>query len=255
MAKFDTWMPIYWGDYTKDTGHLGAVHHGAYLMLLKHYWVTGTPLPADDAQLWRIACADSLAHWKKIKGVVLAFFEEEGDVLRHRRVDHELANAQGNAERRAEMARRAAEARWSKPKNDAPGNAPRMRRAIRGECPPPSPSDNPHGETMTEAGRASASPDGPPRSRLPDSAKWAERLDGYSPWLAIGDPNRGKWPSAWGPQPDSAGRNPLIPVELLKAWHARRAVETNRAEREQVSKVSPARPAPEHRGEPEGVAA
>jgi hypothetical protein len=23
MTKVDTWMPIYWGDYAKDTGHLG----------------------------------------------------------------------------------------------------------------------------------------------------------------------------------------------------------------------------------------
>jgi uncharacterized protein YdaU (DUF1376 family) len=226
MAKFDTWMPIYWGDYAKDTGHLGAVHHGAYLMLLKHYWVTGAPLPADDAQLWRIACADSLAHWKKIKGVVLAFFELEDGVLRHGRVEHELANAQGNAERRAEMARRAAEARWNKEQSDAPGNAPRMRRAMRGECPPPSPSDNPHGETIVDAGRASASPDGPPRSRLPDSAKWATRLDSYSPWLPVNDPARGKWLPTWGLPPDSSGRNPLLPVELLKAWQARRALET-----------------------------
>lgn len=92
-----------------------------------------------------------------------------------------------------------------------------------------SPRSPTHGETMTAAVRASASPDGPPRPRLPDSAKWAERLDGYSPWLPIGDPKRGKWQPTWGPQPDSAGRNPLIPVELLKAWHARRAVETSPA--------------------------
>ena len=229
MAKFDTWMPIYWGDYAKDTGHLSAVHHGAYLMLLKHYWVTGAPLPADDAQLWRIACADSLAHWRKIKGVVLAFFEEEDGMLRHGRVDHELANAQGNAERRAEMARRAAEARWNKPQDDAPSNAPRMRRAMRGECPPPSPSDNPHGETMTEAASASASPNGPPRPRLPDSAKWAERLDSYNPWLPMDDPKRGKWQPSWGPNPDSAGTNPSIPADLLTVWRAKLAAATQRA--------------------------
>lgn len=213
MAKVDAWMPIYWGDYAKDTGHLGAVHHGAYLMLLKHYWVTGAPLPADDAQLWRIACADSMAHWKKIKGVVLAFFEEENGVLRHGRVDHELANAQGNAERRAEMARRAAEARWNKPQDDAQRNAPRMRRAMRQECPPPSPSDNPHGETITDAVCASASPDGPPRTRLPDTAKWAERLNGYRPWEG-----KTQWSPTWGLRPDSPGRNPLIPPNMLAAW-------------------------------------
>jgi uncharacterized protein YdaU (DUF1376 family) len=87
--KVDTWMPIYWGDYAKDTGHLGAVHHGAYLMLIKHYWTHAGPLPADDNQLWRIACTDSLAHWRKIRAVVLAFFEEREGRLHHGRIDAE----------------------------------------------------------------------------------------------------------------------------------------------------------------------
>lgn len=215
MAKVDAWMPIYWGDYAKDTGHLGAVHHGAYLMLLKHYWTHAAPLPADDAQLWRIACADSLAHWKKIKAVVLAFFEERDGRLHHDRVERELAKAEGNAERRAEMARRAAEARWNKPQTDAQSNAPRMRRAMPAECPPPSPSDNPHGETITDAGCASASPDGPPRTRLSDGEKWAERLNGYRPWE-----DKTEWHPTWGLRPDSPGRNPLIPPDMLVAWRA-----------------------------------
>tara|TARA_R110000822_G_C15120646_1_gene473952 strand:+ start:22 stop:738 length:717 start_codon:yes stop_codon:yes gene_type:complete len=233
MAKVDTWMPIYWGDYAKDTGHLGAAHHGAYLMLIKHYWTHGGALPADDAQLWRIACADSPAHWRKIKGVVLAFFEERDGFLHHGRIDKEMANAEGNADRRAEMARRAAEARWNKPQSDAPGNAqgnaPRMRRAMRGECPPPSPSpsDNPHGETIVDAASASASPDGPPRPRLPDSAKWAKRLESYNPWLPMDDPARGKWQPSWGLNPDSAGRNPHIPPDLLAAWRAKLATASN----------------------------
>jgi uncharacterized protein YdaU (DUF1376 family) len=118
-------------------------------MLIKHYWTTAEPLPADDTQLWRIACADSLAHWRKIKSVVLAFFEERDGRLHHERINKEMAKAGGNADRREEMARRAAEARWSKERatGNATGNAPGMPDAMRGECSLPSSSDNPQGNT------------------------------------------------------------------------------------------------------------
>lgn len=92
-ARPDTWMPIYWGDYAKATAHLSAAQHGAYLMLLKHYWSTGGPLPDDDGALWRIACADSPAHWRKLRPTVLAFFRTEEGTLRHARVERELEKA------------------------------------------------------------------------------------------------------------------------------------------------------------------
>ena len=28
-ARPDTWMPLFWGDYRKDTADLGAAQHGA----------------------------------------------------------------------------------------------------------------------------------------------------------------------------------------------------------------------------------
>ncbi len=65
---------------------------------------------------------------------------------------------------------------------------------------------------------------------LPDTAKWAARLDQWKPWLPHG-PERGIWKPFWGPRPDSAGRNPLIPAELLKAWRSKydAAMETQTA--------------------------
>lgn len=213
--KVDTWMPIYWGDYAKDTGHLGAVHHGAYLMLIKHYWTQGGPLPADDDQLFRIACVDSIAHWRKIKPVVLAFFEEREGRLHHDRIEKELANAEGNAERRAESARRAAEARWERER--ARGNAPRNARgmpvAMPGECPPPSSSDESQGNTNTDAGRASAGPKGAPLAPLPDIAKWTPRLAGYRPWEG-----KAVWQPFWGPRPDSMQKPTMIPPGMHRTW-------------------------------------
>lgn len=72
-----------------------------------------------------------------------------------------------------------------------------------------------HGEISDSAARATACPDGPPRSRqYPDSAKWAERLAAFKPWLA-----ERPWKPEWGPPPDSSGTpNPLIPALMLKAW-------------------------------------
>ena len=148
-ARPDTWMPIYWGDYAKDTGHLSAAHHGAYLMLIKHYWVTGVALPDDDALLWRIACADSLGHWRKLRPIIEQFFKVGEGIWFHGRVEEELHKAGTNAERRQEMARRASRARWDKdgagtppgnPVSSPPSNAPRMPEAMPGQSPPPSPS-------------------------------------------------------------------------------------------------------------------
>lgn len=35
------WMAFYVADYLADTLHLSATEHGAYLLLISHYWVHG----------------------------------------------------------------------------------------------------------------------------------------------------------------------------------------------------------------------
>jgi uncharacterized protein YdaU (DUF1376 family) len=89
-------MPIHIGDYKRDTGHLRAAEHGAYLMLLFHHWSTGS-LPDDDRQLSAIACM-SLSEWRKAKPILIKFF---GEGWHHGRVEKDLASAIESYEKRA----------------------------------------------------------------------------------------------------------------------------------------------------------
>lgn len=89
------WMPLYVADYLADTMHLRAAEHGAYLLLIMHYWRTGE-LPADDRQLAQIARM-TVADWARSKVVIAAFFD---DGWRHNRVDDEIAKANAKHERR-----------------------------------------------------------------------------------------------------------------------------------------------------------
>lgn len=86
-------MPIYWGDYLADTGHLNAEQHGAYLLLIAHYWQTGKPLPDDKQLLMQICKVFSAENFEKIWSVLRNFFrfsEADGGVWRHKRIDDEL---------------------------------------------------------------------------------------------------------------------------------------------------------------------
>jgi len=81
-------MPLYVADYRADTAHLNASQHGAYLLLIMHYWSTGG-LPVEDAPLARIACMTE-QEWRRSRTTIAAFFTTD---WHHKRIDIELARA------------------------------------------------------------------------------------------------------------------------------------------------------------------
>ena len=99
-------MPIHIGDYKRDTGHLRAAQHGAYLMLLFHHWSTGE-LPDDDAQLAAIARL-SPSEWRKARPILIKFFDEG---WRHGRVEEDLAAAKQAYEKRAKAGEKGGKAK------------------------------------------------------------------------------------------------------------------------------------------------
>lgn len=94
--KRDLWMPLNVGDYLADTGHLSTTQHGAYLLLLMHYW-RKRELPTDDKQLAAIAKLP-LRIWLDMRETIQAFFFEG---WRHKRVEAELQKRMEVSEKRA----------------------------------------------------------------------------------------------------------------------------------------------------------
>lgn len=112
-ARPDTWMPLYVGEYLRDTQHLSAERHGVYLLLIMAYWANGRPLTDDDEQLAAIARL-SVKEWRRHRSVIGQFFQIGDGVWRHKRVDSELNRAQEIANKRATAGRASAEQRASK---------------------------------------------------------------------------------------------------------------------------------------------
>src|SRR6202040_3610116 len=84
------WMPLYVGDYLGDTGHLTTTQHGAYLLLMMHYWRKGE-LPDDDRQLCKIAKLP-LKTWNEYRATLQDFFH---DGWKHKRIHAELERMMG----------------------------------------------------------------------------------------------------------------------------------------------------------------
>ncbi|WP_052003445.1 DUF1376 domain-containing protein [Microvirga sp. BSC39] len=90
------WMPFYPGDYLADTVHLSTLEHGAYLMLIIHYW-RNEVLPSDDTKLARIVRLP-LDQWMEIRSTLADFFQPG---WRHKRIEEELATTKEKYQRRA----------------------------------------------------------------------------------------------------------------------------------------------------------
>lgn len=160
-AEVRKWMPLWIGDYLADTAHLTTEEHGAYFLLLMHYWKHGE-LSACDKQCSSIArCTPR--KWKSIKKTVLKFFVIDQLSVRHNRADEEFKKAVEAKIKSVKRAKKAANKRWSK---DARGNAQAHAQALPEKCPSPSPiyttrESVPSTVTSTATENATAKPPSP----------------------------------------------------------------------------------------------
>ena len=100
------WMPFYFGDYLADTRHLSTLEHGAYLLLIAHYWQRGS-LPDNDEQLARIAGLTP-GQWRKVAENLRPLFS---DGWKHKRIEFELSESARISEAGRKGGRASAESR------------------------------------------------------------------------------------------------------------------------------------------------
>jgi len=105
-----SWMPMYVADYLADTSHLSAAEHGAYLLLIFHYWSNAKALPSNDKVLARIARMTT-EEWKESKDVILEFFDRKCGDLVHHRIEKELGIAHERYQKRADAGRKGGKAK------------------------------------------------------------------------------------------------------------------------------------------------
>lgn len=231
MAKPDVWMPLYVADYLADTSHLSCLEHGAYLLLIMHYWRNGE-LPADDTKLARIVkCTPK--EWGKIRETIADFFTEG---WKHKRIDQELAAASAAVERNRVNGRKGGRPRKENPEEThritqtKPAGYPEQNPVGNpNERPSPSPSPSPSerniqssssSQSMQDTARATEPPKAAPPEFHPRYREVRQQVEDLlaSPnlhvfgrvdaWLKAGaDPETDIFPTLERLKPNWRGRN------------------------------------------------
>ncbi|OPL13575.1 MAG: hypothetical protein AVO39_10270 [delta proteobacterium MLS_D] len=143
----DSYYRFFPGDYQRDTGDLTLVEHGAYRVLLDHYYMQGS-LPANPDRLYRICRAFSDEERTAVATVVKRYFQPDGNRLHNRKADQEISDRQVFIESQREKGRKSAKIRVERAKEEKttanrgstgvqPGDQPE------GNLPSPSPSPSP----------------------------------------------------------------------------------------------------------------
>lgn len=106
----DAFMPLYIGDYLRDTTRLTTLEHGAYVLLLMDAWVNG-PTPDNDQVLASIT-KTSPSQWRKLRDTLAAYFDIEDGHWHQQRVEKERAKAVWLVNAKKTSGTLGAETRW-----------------------------------------------------------------------------------------------------------------------------------------------
>ncbi len=141
----DSFYRFFPGDYLRDTGDLSLIEHGAYRLLLDHYY-TQEYLPSDRLKLYRICRAFDADEKSAIDAVVVRIFKQDGTGrLLPRKAEEEIAGRRKYLEDQARKSRLGVQARGLTPKEpmDVPKENPRVDPRVDPKVDPPSPSPSP----------------------------------------------------------------------------------------------------------------
>jgi uncharacterized protein YdaU (DUF1376 family) len=105
------------GDWDSATAHLSLLEEAVYGRLIRLYYRTEKPVPADLAQACRLVRAVTKQERQAVQTVLAEFFVQGPDGWRQRRCDEEISRYR----EKCEKAGRSAKARWSQSERTADG--------------------------------------------------------------------------------------------------------------------------------------
>lgn len=105
------YLPLYTGDYLRDTRHLSMAEHGAYLLMLTYCWDQKGPLPLDRHRIQGICNARSKDEQEAVERVLADFFVVMDDGLYNKRMQAEIERCDNISRERSEAGKKGYEAR------------------------------------------------------------------------------------------------------------------------------------------------
>jgi uncharacterized phage protein (TIGR02220 family) len=104
-------MPLYTGDYIRDTRHLTPQKHGVYFLLLAHCWDQKGPLPLDEQECAGIANCRSADEVDSLRYILSKFFIRMDDGWYNRRMQTEIERAEAISRSRSDAGKKGYEAK------------------------------------------------------------------------------------------------------------------------------------------------
>lgn len=135
MANTDIWMPLYGGDYLRDTMSLSTEEHGCYLLLLIYYWTEKQLL--DDLNELMLVTRLRPEQRGVLEKILRKYFEHQDGHYTQKRMEGEIQRAQNIRNRN----RQNAAARWDNAK-PVPGECQTDAKRVPNRCPPQSQSQS-----------------------------------------------------------------------------------------------------------------
>ena len=89
-----SYLPLFTGDYLRDTRHLSPLKHGIYLLALMHCWDSKGPLPLDEQECAGICNCRSADEVEAMRYVIDRYFVRMEDGHYNKRMAEEVAKSE-----------------------------------------------------------------------------------------------------------------------------------------------------------------
>ena len=100
------YLPLYTGDYLRDTRHLTPLRHGVFLLALMHCWDSKGPMPLDEQECAGICNCRSADEVEALRYVLGKYFVRMVDGHYNRRMAIEVERSEAISGARSEAGKK-----------------------------------------------------------------------------------------------------------------------------------------------------